>query len=304
MFEPGRPYFITNRTLQGRPFLTPSPLVNNLIGGVLARALKLYNVALYAFHFASNHFHLMASVEHGAVLSDFIGYLESNIARIVGPHLDWRGPFWERRFSAEPILDDDALIGRLSYTIAQGAKDDLVSVAELWPGLTCIPELIHGHKRCFPWYDRSARCEARRRGEPVDDQTFASFETIVLAPLPCWADKSDEERAALAARVLKEANEAASEARGPKPVLGVKAILAQDPLSVPRHVKRSPRPLCHSSTVEGFVAFKRLYRDFVAAFREASAAFRAGMLDVEFPEGSFPPHAPFGWRAQSIAATG
>ena len=65
MFERDKLYFITNRTLQGRFLLKPSPYVNNLIGGVLARALRLFNVQLYAFVFASNHFHMVVKAAGG-----------------------------------------------------------------------------------------------------------------------------------------------------------------------------------------------------------------------------------------------
>ena len=33
---------------------------------------------------------------------------------------DWSGGFWERRYSAEPVLDDTALAGRLRYVLAHG----------------------------------------------------------------------------------------------------------------------------------------------------------------------------------------
>ena len=296
MFEPQRPYFVTNRTIQGRLFLTPSNTVNRLVGGVVARALRLYPVALYAFHFASNHFHLIASAECGDMLSSFVGYIEANVAKEVGQHIGWRGPFWERRFSAEPILDDEALVGRLLYTLSHGVKEGLVSTAEDWPGLTCIPELVHGQKRLFPWYDRSAQCAARRRGQPADDASFASFNAITLTPLPCWTNLSDNDRLTAAAIAMEHANATAVDAREGKPALGAEAVCAQDPLSVPNHVKRTPRPWCHASTVEAVRAFKAVYREFVAAFREASALFRAGHAVVEFPEGSFRPRLPFGWH--------
>jgi hypothetical protein len=57
LFEEDKLYFITNRTIQGRLLMRPSPLLNQIIGAMI----------------------------------------------------DWRAKFWGRRYSAEPILDDDAL---------------------------------------------------------------------------------------------------------------------------------------------------------------------------------------------------
>ena len=302
MYEPDRLYFVTNRTVQGRLLLTPSPKVNALVGGVLGRALARYAVDLFAFTFVSNHFHLIARAAPG-LLSDFVGYVEANIAREVGRHIGWRGPFWERRFSAEPILDDDALLQRVRYILSHGAKEGLVDSAEEWPGLTCIPELVHGVTRIFPWYNRTGQWWARARGEPSVDASFMETYRIDLAPLPCWIVLSVQERRKAAAQLLAAANEMAVEMREGKPALGPDVVCAQNPFSVPQVVNRSPRPLCHTSTKETFVAFRQAYRDFIAAYREASERFRSGDRHVEFPQGAFRPRMPFGWPKLIAAVT-
>jgi hypothetical protein len=53
-------------------------------------------------------------------------YLRANLSRMVGRLVDWSGSFWERRYSAEPVLDDAALVGRLRYVLAHGVKEGLV----------------------------------------------------------------------------------------------------------------------------------------------------------------------------------
>jgi len=76
-------------------------------------------------------------------------------------------------------------------------------------------------------------------------------------------------------------------------VLGVKAILAQDPQARPTSIARSPAPLVHAATKAARRMFYVIYAEFVSAFRAAAEALRQGRRDVLFPAGSFPPALPF-----------
>jgi len=134
MFQEEGLYFVTSRCFQGRLLLRPSAEVNEVVGGVLARAVQQSagNVRLHAFTFASNHFHLLVWAR-GAALAGFMQYLRANLSRKVGRLVDWSGGFWERRYSAEPVLDDTALVGRLRYVLAHGVKEGLVERSAEWP---------------------------------------------------------------------------------------------------------------------------------------------------------------------------
>ncbi|MFY0578908.1 transposase [Cystobacter fuscus] len=134
MFQKEGYYFVTSRCFQGRLLLRPSAEVNEVVGGVLARAVQQSagTIRLYAFTFASNHFHLLVWAR-GAALAGFMQYLRSNLSKKVGKLVDWSGGFWERRYSAEPVLDDTALVGRLRYVLAHGVKEGLVERSAEWP---------------------------------------------------------------------------------------------------------------------------------------------------------------------------
>ena len=97
-------------------------------------------VELFAFSFASNHLHLLVRAPRGN-LSQFMQYLLSNISKKVGAIVNWRGSFWEHRYSAEPVLDEEALLDRLRYILSHGVKEGLVRHCEEWPGLSCLPDL-------------------------------------------------------------------------------------------------------------------------------------------------------------------
>src|SRR6218665_702925 len=107
------------------------------------------------------------------------------------PKANWSGGFWERRYSAEPVLDDAALVGRLRYVLAHGAKEGLVEKSTEWPGLTCLPQLLGPARRLFPWFNWTKRWSKRgsedmagARGRFAEQ--WAEPVEVEGAPLPCW----------------------------------------------------------------------------------------------------------------------
>ena len=264
--------------------MRPSAVVNDIIAGVLARAISSFGVDIFAFVFAANHFHLLVRSPHCQIPA-FMQYLRSNIAKKLGNHIDWRGKFWDRRYDAEPVLDDDALVGRLRYILAHGVKEGLVAHSADWPGLTSIPEILAGEQRSFAWPGRS-------------DTSSATTATTVLriATLPCWEHDAVEVRQDLVRGIMNDIEEVVREERNGSPVLGARNVLAQDPHSKPRSIKRSPRPLCHASTQRARDDYRAKYRRFLDAYVKASAAYRNGAMAVEFPAFAHRPPWVVPWR--------
>ena len=129
-------FFVTVRCYQRRYLLRPSTDTNELLGGVLARAVRLHGVELFAFSIISNHIHLLVRAPRGN-LPRFMQYLATNVSKKVGRLVRWGGSFWGRRYAAEPILDETALLGRLRYVLSHGVKEGLVRRCRDWPGLSC-----------------------------------------------------------------------------------------------------------------------------------------------------------------------
>lgn len=284
---PGIVFEITNRTIHGRLLLLPSDELTPLLLGALGRALDLVpEVRLHAFVFASNHFHLLLSAPDHAAISRFMNQLDSNLARIAGRLHRWRDCFWAHRYRAIPVLDDEALLGRLRYLLAHGCKEGLVASPRDWPGATCLPALLEGRSLEGLWIDRSRR---RRRGQPADEVVIRY--PVPLAPLPGWEELTPEERQARV-RALVEDIEAETRERharaGTRP-LGADRVLAQDPHGLPREVKRRPAPACHAASETLREGYRKAYRLFASLFRAASERLRAGELNVPFPEHCFPP---------------
>ena len=294
MYQPTQIYFVTVRCFQGRLLLRPSNQTNAVLSGVLARAARLNSTELFGFVFASNHFHLIVRAPNGN-LPRFMQFLLSNISKKVGWLVDWRGAFWERRYSAEPVLDDEALLGRLRYVFAHGVKEGLVRRCEDWPGLSSLSMMLGPSSRSVRWFNWTRRwrdrthMDARRLSED-----WAEPEELALSPMPNLAARSATENRSFWREAVAAIEREASLRW--KSVLGVKAVLSQDPQHRPLRPARRPRPSCHTISVELRRLFREQYRQFVTLFRSASPKWLLGNLRAPFPKGAF---RPFLWPEPS-----
>jgi hypothetical protein len=287
---------VTVRTVQGRPLLTPSAEVNQIILGALARAQELYPLEINSFAFLSGHYHLGLWVKDAQQLAKFMCHFNSNLAREVCRLRGWSDKVWSRRYSAIVVSDEPAAQReRFAYIVSQSVKEGLVAAVEEWPGVHVVHHLVGDRPAEGLWFDRTQECSARCRGESFERHRFATRLTVTLSPLPCWRHLSPEAQRERVAEVVAEVEaEAATQrnAMGRSP-LGADAILSQDPIKRPDHVKTTPAPLFHAASRRVRRELRDAYYAFVAAYREAAEKLRAGIRDVIFPAGSFPPALPF-----------
>jgi REP element-mobilizing transposase RayT len=290
LFDPQTIFFITSRTIQSRFLMAPSDKTNELIGGIVARAVRQCHVELFAYVFTSNHFHMMVRAPSAIAMSTFMQRLQSNIAVKVGRFVGWRGRFFARRYSAEPIVDDGAQMERLVYILSHGVKEGLVTRCQDRPGLSCAQVLLEGAKPSkFVWRNWTRRWKMEAHDD-VDVDRFSAecpseTEVLELTPLPCWAKLSARQRArvvgGLVAQIDANAPNRSSHDR--------RRITDQDPHGAPTTTNHSPRPKAHASTNARWVDAVRRYADFLVAFRRASREWMSGAFEVEFPLHSFRP---------------
>ena len=302
MFIPELGYFVTARCIHARYLIRPSTETNEVLGGVLARAARLYDVEIFAFAFQSNHLHLLLRAPRGN-LPRFMQFVLANVARKVGSLVRWNSRFWGRRYSAEPVLDEESLVALLRYILSQGVKDGLVRRVRDWPGLNCLRMLVRGSVRSLPWFSWSKRWMSRKQQTAKDrfHPSWVERETLRLVALPHWAHLSQKHRAR---RVLELVRSVEREAEAVhEGVLGTAAILAQHPHHRPARAERSPRPHCHAARAVTRQKYIELYRTFVTRCRSASSSWRRGELGVEFPLGAFRPFLwPPSYPALAMAA--
>lgn len=287
LIEPDVLYFITDRTTQSRMLLRPSAKSNNEIGASLARASQVHGVKIYAYVVTSNHVHLIVSGNHETIPA-FMRDFKSWSAKKVGRLVDWSGAFWQRRYSCEPILDDEALRRRYAYIAQHGVKEGLVDRPEDWPGLHCVTQLRTGRTRTFQWFDASGFFRASKAGENPSRAQFTQPVVLELSIPPFLAGTDEAKVWAQMTELVEQATRDAVEQREGAPSLGAEKVLDQDPYSRPHASKRSPRPLCHASTRDGWRGYKAKYLAFASAFRAAVSSWRSRKA-VAFPAYAYSP---------------
>ena len=262
--------------------------------GVLARAARIHDVPVHAAVVMSNHFHLLISVDDAKQMADFMRDVKSGIARETNRLIGWKGPFWDGRYHPIIVSEEEAAqVGRLSYLLAHGVKEDLVEHVTEWPGLHCAEALMTGRSLVGTWHDRTKSWKSRQKGDDPHPNQFAEREILTFTKLPCWAHMSDAQYRAAIEKLVAKVEEDARLARGKKGVLGVAAILAQDPETKLEDAERRPAPRVHAASRAVRQALIDALRQFELAYRAAAERLREGHRNVTFPEGCFPPGLPF-----------
>jgi REP element-mobilizing transposase RayT len=294
--DPRTLVFITCRTVQGRFLFRPGPALNDIVLGILGRCQRNYDLTLCAVTAMSSHIHLLAVVDDSRQIVGFMRDVKSKLAREVNRLTGWKGHVFERRYDMAVVTEEEgAQIGRLAYILAHGVKEDLVERVRDWPGVQSARALLDGEPLTGHWFERTREYAARNQRLPFERLRFATAETVVLSPIPCWSHLPPDVYQARVAALVESIEEEAAlrRSQSAQSVVGVEAILAKDPQHRPAKLARSPAPLLHAFSKAARKAFYEGYTWFVSMFRTAAEALKAGDRSAPFPAGSFPPALPF-----------
>lgn len=254
-----------------------------MFGFFLGRALDRYpGIHLHAVVQMSNHLHMVVTDRAGELsrfMRDFLGPL----ARAINEHDDTRGPFFERRYAATEIIDDDALLERIVYTLTNPVASKLVEAPEAWPGVVLGPGLRAEAEFSLPrpHQNHEANENARASDAHVESPPTATVRIRCDRPMALM-------RKRLQTLIQIRLSGLTSQRNG-RPVLGRERVVMVDVFGAPDKPKRSRMPLCHAGSNDMYRLFKEGWRAFVNAYRRASASFRQGILDTPFPEHCFKP---------------
>lgn len=270
MFAASRYWFVTDRCDEERFLLRPDAEVNAIVRRALHDAIEATGVGVLAVCVMGNHWHMvLRAADDPGSLPAFMQRLKSEVAIAVNRYRERQGGFWADRYHAQPILDDASLIERILYTLTNPVAAGIAAVASEYPGLSSLEANVGLRAAC---------------GE---------LEVPIELP-PQWATLSAEElgvrRASLRAELRRREGAIKTERierRLPRPKTS--RCLDVDPFERPPRPDRHRAPSCFAATFEVSDHFRKVRRAFVEAFMAASDAFRAGVLDVMFPAGAFPP---------------
>ena len=283
-------YHVCNRTLQQRFFFRPSEEVNRIILACLARAATKHKIRLFGFVFMSNHFHMLLQA-YFMNLSEFMRDFQSAVARRLNELHGREGKFFARRYSSEHVLDDEAFLDKLEYTLNNPCMSNLVRHIDRWPGISSWSMHKTGEPMVGQYLDRAKLRELRRKDPSTPKEAaFVEYPLEVAAP-PMWAGLPDEEQRQKVCQMVEAGAWKLQKQRRLRRIdcLGPRAILAQHWSTRPKKTKRSPRPLCHSSCPRKRKEHEDEMRQITDWYKEAMAHMRKGRANPPFPDGTIPP---------------
>lgn len=265
---------MTDRCDEERHLLRQDPEARKCVLRALRAAIEATGIGLLAFVIMSNHWHLVIRLaEDAASLARFMQQLKSEVARELNGLRGRRGGFWADRYHAIPILDEEALLDRITYTLMNPVAAGLVAKLEEYPGLSSAEANLGVRAACG---EIDLPIELPPSFAELDDAALESRRTALL-------DEVRRREAAVKAERIAQ--------HLPRPK--AERSMTIDPFERPECPARRAAPRCFAATQAARDAFDEILEAFVHAYRVASAAFRNGRLDTVFPAGSF---LPWSWR--------
>ncbi len=283
-FVPGTIHHVTSRTLDEIFLLAPDPEVVEIFGACLAKTAKAHDIDVYSGLCMSDHPHLTLGDRH-ARLHRFMRDFLSLLARLVNKHLGRRGKFFSERYSAIPILDDEALQEVVQYSLCNPCNANLVERAIEWPGFSTLQQMLSGKSRKYGLVNWTKYHQARHRGQEVSPRDFIEFYELTTTPLPCWAHLSESEQREKLQELVAQGEQKARAIRKAKrkQVMPRRRLLKIRRTDRARNPKRGRRPLCHCSDPVTFFAYREERYTFVHEYRRSSESYRSGNFSTTFP---------------------
>jgi putative transposase len=267
--------------------LRPDAALNQLFLYCLALGAQKYGIAVHGVSVMSNHYHLTLTDERG-VLPDFMGWLNSQLAKRIKRLRRWDEVVWEPNvhYSAVELQGEAEVLDKVAYTLLNPVSAGLVQRPQDWPGVVSTLRTL-----------RRGTVQVQRPKIGFKDNVPQSL-TLSLVPPPCFADQGQYLSAlrALVGSRLQALH--AQWARLGHRVLGRRAVRKTAVTARPttRKERFGQSPTFSALTQQAWRQAVRRLRGFRAAYRRAYEAWRSGSPDVEFPAGTW-------WLARCASVT-
>ena len=276
MIIPGTTYMVTRRTTQRMFLLRPSKAVNQTFRYCLALAAGKTGVQVHAYVVMSNHYHIVCTDPNGA-LPRFVEELNRLVARALNCHYGRWENFWAggAQTSYVTLADADAVLDKMTYTLANCVTAGLVAHGKDWPG-----------ERLY----RPGTYQARR---PTfffrQQQSLPKTLRLELTAPPALGHLDDPTATVQALVRAREAAVRAQRAKARRRFVGAAAVRAQRPTDSPttREPRRglSPRVACRDKWRR--IELLQRLKSFVPRYKDALLAWTQGLRDTVFPPGVY-----------------
>jgi REP element-mobilizing transposase RayT len=292
MSVPGGTYHVTRTVVMSLFLLTPNRTVNQVFEYCLAWAAEKYSVLIHSVSVESNHFHIDLTDTEGN-LSDFVQELDRCVARCLLAYYRKRFPgrrldsLWSpsKSFGATLLVNANAVLDKIVYTLTNPVKDGQVADYRKWPGFNTRPS---------DWRGRVRRV---KRPDYFFKRTPETLEYRLVPP--AQIDRGNVE--ALISEVgshirQRQAQFAADLAAQGRTFRGVKAILRTNPFdspSTPRPVGTLSPQVAAGGDRKALGLATKAIRAFRTAYRQAWKLFKQGARAV-FPGGTLQMRRRFG----------
>ena len=275
---PNTTYLITRRCVGRRFLLRPDRPLNALFEYCLALGAERYGIEVHGLCVMSNHYHLVLTDVRG-VLPDFMGWLNSQLAKRIKRLRRWDEVVWEPNvhYSAVELEGSAEVLDKMAYTLLNPVSAGLVHRPEDWPGVVSTLQTLRRGKR---------RVKRPKRG--FKDEQPASLTLRWTLPA-CFAEEApylDALQKLVGSRLKTLRAQWAKQGRR---ALGRKAVLLTCTTARPasRKERFGRSPTFSALTRSAWRRAVERLREFRAAYRRAYEAWRSGEPDVEFPEGTW-----------------
>jgi hypothetical protein len=187
---------VTIRAQNGDFLFNPNDIeLRERICGLFAEGVDKTGVAIFIFHFMSNHYHGLYGFASPAQMTAFLAYLHGNLARLANESEGRIGTFWRRAKVCMVTRDAATVATRFKYIMGQAVKANICLHPGQFPGASAVDALLYGTKLIGRKVNQTQRSRDSLRlvdGAKEDSE----YETMVEVPLAvphCWADLSEDE---------------------------------------------------------------------------------------------------------------
>jgi hypothetical protein len=214
----GATVLVTRETSRRRWLLTPNPILDEQILGILGRAHALAPVELHGFTVLPGRVDLLMTVPDRARMATFLQYVFKFTSDAVRAERGWRWEVWSPR-SGIDVLDLPRSIGALRAVHAGAVLGGLVAHPTDWPGVTSASALLEDEEILVLW------TPSRERRAAGDDRLLAASRVyhLPLAPLPVLETSPRADRVALLRQIFDAI-------KPPHTPMGRRWLMTRDPL--------------------------------------------------------------------------